>query len=357
MVAVAASGYGWRGRGQAVFPAVTGQAAGNQLPGITGYTDRAFRPGPGYSAGGQLGGKGDGNTGTDPRAPKMEPDPRSSWTASWSEGQAGNPSGPPLPPLPYGGLGSFRGRGDYGNSQQTGIYGNPLSGGPDERQSFRRNGFIGFNDKLTAKDRHVYWDTGHQRTGTTFVPEGAPPGTYNNPREQPPAPELRAVNRTVSYQKGSDATRNQDDLTRPYTWLGEQGARWTPVNGGVPGLYQPYGTRGGVPYPIVSPVGQGQPGDGPHVVSDGPPHGLHSRTPWKGGAQIIARFSVIPQTRPVRIDRPSNSPQAGQSYSQTVLPQGASRVRPGRTPASRGQGPMQHAGRGWAGRTPGGSQG
>ena len=339
------------------MPAVSGRLNGNQLPGYTGAPNRPFGPGPWSRqgmTGGQLGGTGDGSTGADPRAPKMSPDPRSSYTASWSEGQAGNPSGPPLPPLPYGGVGSFRGRG-YAN--QTGLYGNPLSGGPQERQSFRRNGQIGFNDKLTTKDRHAYWDTGYQRTGITFAPEGAPPNTYNDPRGQPPMPNLRTVNRTVSYQKGSDATRNQDDLSRPYTWLGEQGARWTPINGGVPGLYQPYGTRGGVPYPIVSPVGQGQPGDGPHVVSDGPPHGLHSQTPWKGGAQIIRRFSGTPQTRPVRIDRPSNSPQAGQSYRQTVLPQGASRVRPGSAPRGRGAGPMQHTGRGWSGRKPGGGQG
>lgn len=344
------AGVTYRGRGQNMFPAVTGRAAGNQLPGITGWDDHAYRPAPGYwHVGGNLG-EYDGFLGADPRASKMQPDPRSSYTPSWSEGQAGNPSGPPLPPLPYGGIGSFRGRGEYGNSQQTGRYGNPLSGGPDERQSFRRNGFIGFNDKLTVKDRHAYWDTGYQRTGTSFLPESAPPGTYNNPLQQPPAPELRTVNRTVSYQKGSDKTRNQDDLTRPYTWLGEQGARWTPVNGGVPGLYQPYGTRGGVPYPIVSPVDQGQPGDGPHVVSDGPPHGLHSQTPWKGGEQLLGRYATTPQMRPVRIDRPSNSPQAGQSYSQTVRPQGATGVGPSGRGVPRGAGPMQHTGRGWAGR-------
>ena len=44
--------------------------------------------------------------------------------------------------------------------------------------------------------------------------------------------DLRLINRTVSFQIGSDATRNQDDLTRGYTWLGEQGSGWAPVYGG-----------------------------------------------------------------------------------------------------------------------------
>lgn len=298
-------GVSWSGRGQGQFPAVTGNAAGNNLPGITGATDRPARPAPGYwHVDGQLGGVGDGNTGADPRAPKEQPWPH---------------------------------RDVLGDGQET----------------FRRYGIQGFNDRLTVKDRHAYWDTGNQKTGLTFDPASAPPNTYNNPLEQPPAPELRTVNRTVSYQQGTDATRNQDDLSRPYTWLGEQGSPWSPVYGGVPGLYQPYGTRGGVPFPIVSPVEQGQPGDGPRLVSGGPPHGLHTQTPWKGGAQLIRRYGSIPQMRPVRFDRPANSPQAGQSYSQTVRPQGATGVRPSVAPAGRGQGPMQYTGRGWAGR-PGG---
>jgi hypothetical protein len=231
--------------------------------------------------------------------------------------------------------------------------GDGLDSSTSGHPSWWRGGLQGFSDKLTVKDRHAYWDTGTQRTGVDgFGPAGMP-NTYNDPRIDPPAPELRTVNRTVSYQKGSDATRNQDDLTRGYTWLGEQGSGWTRLNGGVPGLYQPYGTRGGVPFPIVSPVGQGEQGDGPRLVWSGPPHGLHSSTPWKGGAQYIRRVQVIPQTRPVRMDRPSNSPQAGQSYSQTVRAQGVSGVRPAaRVPgAAPGPGVSRFGGgRGWAGR-------
>jgi hypothetical protein len=291
-------------------------AKGNNLPGITGAIDRPFLPGPGPGSGGQLGGIGRPKFGEDPRVEKMQPYPDSPAWAAWGQGQAGT---------------------------------------SESQQSFRRYGTQGFNDKLTVKDRHAYWDTGRQRTGTDRPASGGIGNSYNDPKIQPPRPDLRLINRTVSYQLGTDKTRNQDDRTRAYTGLGEQGSGWAPVYGGVPGLYQPYGSRGGIPYPVVSPAEQGAPGDGPHLVFAGPPHGLHSQTPWKGGAQIIARFTSTPQTRPVRQDRPSNSPQAGQSYSQTVLPQGASRVRPrGGRPGQAGTAPAAgqswSGGRGWGGR-------
>ena len=299
------AGVTWAGRGNnAGFATPMANAAGNNLPGITGAISPPNRPGPGPAAGGSVGGGiGFRHFGADPRAERIQPDTRQ-----------------------YG-LKPFR--------EQGRDYGNP-----------------GFNDKLTVTDRHGYWDTGNQKTGVAFLASSATPNAYNDPVIQPPRPDFRLVNRRVSFQIGSDATRNQDDLSRPYTGLGEQGSGWAPVYGGVPGLYQPYGSRGGIPYPIVSPVEQGQPGDGPHLVFSGPPHGLHSTTPWTGGAQIIARFSQTPQTRPVRMDRPDNSPQAGQSYSQTVLPQGASRVRPrgGRQGAVNPAAAPWLGGRGWAGR-------
>ena len=304
------------GRGLTIFPKPSAPALGNQLPGNTGAPWGANRPGPGGTAlgsGGQLGGN-DGITGTDPRVGRIQPRP------VFLPGQ--NPV-------------------------------NSDTGMASERESFWRGGIQGFNDQLTVKDRHAYWDTGNQKTGLEgFYPAGSP-NAYNDPVENPPRPDLRTVNRTVSYQKGSDATRNQDDLSRGYTWLGEQGSGWTRVNGGVPGFYTPYGSRGGVPYPLVSPVEYGSPKDGPALVWGGPPHGLHTQTPWKGGAQFIARSRVIPQMRPVRFDRPSNSPQAGQSYSQTVRPQGSTRAAPrasgaGATVPGSGQG--TGLGRGWAGR-------
>jgi hypothetical protein len=305
-----------KGRGVTIFPRPASPALGNNLPANTGAPWAANRPGPGGTAlgsGGQLGGN-DGMTGTDPRVGRIQPRP------VFLPGQ------------------------------------NPLNsdtGAASDRQSYWRGGIQGFNDKLTVKDRHAYWDTGNQKTGLDgFGPAGSP-NAYNDPLLNPPAPELRTVNRTVSYQKGSDATRHQDDLTRGYTWLGEQGSGWTRVNGGVPGLYSPYGSRGGFPYPLVSSAEYGSAKDGPALVWAGPPHGLHTQTPWKGGAQIIARTRAIPQMRPVRFDRPSNSPQAGQSYSQTVRPQGATGRGPrgaGAAQAGRSNVGGSVQGRGWSGR-------
>jgi hypothetical protein len=309
----------WQGRGSTVFPqAAPGEyAKGNALPPITGTPDVPSRPGPsaqGGSGRGNQGGKGDGTYGTDPRAPHIT-------QPQFLPGQ--DPAG--MDAATFNHAGAWRG------------------------------GIQGFNDKLTTRDRHAFWWRGEaQRTGVDgYFPAGSP-NAYNNPRQEGPAPRLRTVNRTVSYQKGSDHTATQDDLTRPYTWLGEQGTGWSPIYGGVPGLYQPYGTRGGVPYPVQSPVQYGQQGDSPQLVFSGPPHGLHSQTPWLDGAQLLSRTYVLRQMTPVRIDRPSNSPQAGQSYSQTVQMQGQERVRPTGQQPPRGQGPMQHRGRQWGGQQGGG---
>jgi hypothetical protein len=310
----------WLGRGATVFPrrAAGERAEGNQLPPITGTPDRPAKPGP-ASQGvihGQLGGTGDGGYGADPAAPPIT---RPAF----------------LPGPDPAGM-------DSGTSNNPGVW---------------RGGIQGFNDKLTARDRHGFWWRGEaQRSGVDgFWPAGSP-NTYNNPRQEGPVPRLRTVNRTVSYQKGSDHTAAQDDLTRPYTWLGEQGTGWSPIYGGVPGLYEPYGTRGGVPYPIQSPVLFGSDRDGPQDVFSGPPHGLHSQTPWRPGAQLLSRVFVMRQMTPVRIDRPSNSPQAGQSYSQTVQMQGQERVRPTGPAGTRGSGPMQHRGRRWGGQQGGSYQ-
>ena len=349
------------------FLPATAPALGNQVPANTGAWDNDPRPGvqanfprgpspssPGYVIGGQLG-SNDGQMGADPRAAKLQPAPRT--VAPVIEGQASNggPAGcrgcpvrcAPCQPLMYA-EGASRSVGPDGwgpNSwaARLGFSQDPLAHG---RPSFWRGGIQGFNDKLTVKDRHAYWDAGSQRTGTTFTPATANPNTYNDPMQSPPRPDLRTVNRTVSYQKGTDASRNQDDLSRPYTWVGEQGSGWSPVYGGVPGLYQPYGTRGGVPYPIVDPTG-GQ--GGRETVWAGPPHGLHSET-FPDGLDTLRRYQRTPQMRPVRVDRPSNSPQAGQSYSQTVQHQGGPPRGPKVTAGPNT--PVHHFGRGWTG--PGG---
>src|SRR5271166_3909211 len=238
------------------FARPAGHAIGNDLPANTGNWQPArTQPGPGsawpgYAIDGNLG-RNDGYGGPDPDAPQIQPHPR---LTVLGEGQ----------------------------------------------ESWWRGGIQGFSDKLTVKDRHGYFDAGYQRTGTDFIPGSAPPNTYNNPIQEPPHPDFRLVNRTVSFQKGSDSSRNQDDLARPYTWLGEQGSGYSPVYGGTPGLYLPYGSRGGVPYPVHDPTnGQG----GRETVWSGPPHGLHSET-YPDNADTLARYAAAPQMRPVRIDRP-----------------------------------------------------
>jgi len=215
----------------------------------------------------------------------------------------------------------------------------------DGQETYKRYAIQGFNDKLRIVDRHAFWDAGRQISGVTTSPPGtAMPNTINDPMVNPPRSDLRTVNRTLSYQYGSDATRNQDDLSRGYTWLGEQGSGWAPVYGGVPGLYQPYGTRNGYPYAIVSPAEYGGTGDGRQVVWAGDPHGLHSLT-YPNNGDTLNRYKVNVQMRPVRFDRPSNSPQAGQSYNQTVVPQGGSIAH-----APKGQAwTAKVSGRGWVG--------
>lgn len=289
------------------FARPTHQALGNNLPPDTGlWPPEQDRPGPsqptdqpGYVIGGVAGGGNDGAWGADPRAPQL--------------------TRPAFLP------------GDDPAGMDAGTPNNPAAW---------RGGLQGFNDQLTVTDRHAFWSRGTQRQGTDFTPAGSPANSYNDPLRQGPQARLRTVNRRWSYQRGSDASRNADDLSRPYTWVGEQGSGWSPVYGGVPGLYVPYGSRGGVPYPIVDPS-QGE--GGPEKVWAGPPHGLHSLT-YPDGADTLAMYGARPQMRPVRVDRPSNSPQAGQAYSQTVQHQGhAPRVA---SPAPR---PVHHTGRGWAG--------
>lgn len=287
-------------------------AQGNDLPAFTGRGLIArFQPGPGpaspgYIVNGQLG-TNDIYIGADPDAPKI----------------------PPVVFLP----------GDPGAGMDSGTANNPEGW---------RGGIQGFNDKLTVKDRHAFWDTGNQRTGLTFNPASANPNTYNDPAGVPPTAELRTVNRTVSYQKGTDTSRNQDDLSRPYTWLGEQGSGWAKIWGGVPGLFMPYGSRGGVPYPIHDPTdGQG----GPETVWAGPPHGLHSLT-YPDYGDTLKVYQNRQQMTPVRVDRPSNSPQAGQSYSQTVqfqgMTAGGASQPGGSAPPTPGLGRLEP--RGWKGR-------
>lgn len=279
------------------FALPSAPALGNNLPAWTGSpAGPPDRPGPSprtQPIGGQTGDT-DGFSGADPSRPKMSPSPRVDINGA-------------------------------------------------EQENDRRYGIQGFNDQLQVRDRHAFFKRGSQRF---HGPDSSTGGSRNPQLDGPPMAFAWMLNRSVNPQIGSDATRNQDDLSRPYTWLGQQDGTTVPVYGGVPGLWQSYGNRG-LPQGIHDPSdGQG----GLTQISSGPPHGLHSDT-IPDGKQIHDRYASTPQMRPVRADRPDNSRIAGQSYSQTVRPQGAQHPGTGTAPrGGAGIGLSFHVGsRGWGG--------
>jgi hypothetical protein len=216
----------------------------------------------------------------------------------------------PPPKLPYGGNGP---ESQFGNRAL----------GVGQETSWR--GALGLaNDKLIARDRHLMSKVGTELSGRDS-------GFTDPPSDGPARPSYQTINRTINYQAGTDATAATDDLTRPYArnaqgeYLGSQGDGWTRVYGGTPGLWQPYGSYAGITngpvQGIQSPVAQGAPGDGNQSLFAGPPHGLHSPT-MPDYVSTIGYYMAVPQMRAPRIDRPSNSPIGGQSFSQLVQPQG-----------------------------------
>jgi hypothetical protein len=258
----------------------------------------------------------------------------------------------------------------YGGSRGEGIsqFGvpRPLQQGQETAVRAPGNAPVGYsNDKLIAYDRHPIWKVGYENSGRNS-------GQTDPPMDGPPRPSLWLVQRTISYQQGTDSTAASDDLTRDYTrnaqgdYIGEQGSGWSPVYGGTPGLYQEYGSYAGISPStpgynpqngytegIVAPVPQGAPGDGSHSVWSGPPHGLHSPT-LPAYQQTLGRYMAIPQMARPRIDRPSNSPIAGQSYSQTVVPQGQTGTVAQNTQVGSGVNFNQRSrGNGWRGRAAG----
>jgi hypothetical protein len=244
----------------------------------------------------------------------------------------------------------------YGGSDGQGLpqFGRPRPLMPSQENDQRApgNAPVGFsNDKLITYDRHGFMKSGYENSGRDS-------GLTDPPMDGPARPSLWLINRTINYQQGSDNTLTQDDPSRDYSrvtvsdagaqsigWVraknvgpvngvtgregalyaGEQGTGWVDVYGGVPGLWQPYGSYAGITngpvQGIQSPVPQGAQGDGPRKLWSGPPHGLHSPT-LPSYSQTLGRYMAVPQMAQPRIDRPSNSPIAGQSYSQTVQPQG-----------------------------------
>ena len=158
------------------------------------------------------------------------------------------------------------------------------------------------NDQLIVRDRAPQFNRGTETGGrNTYV---------DPPKDGPIRPSLRLVNRTWNWQVGM-GTGYADDLTRPYTWVGEQGAGWTTVYGGAPGFYRQ--GPGGAPV--------GDPSMGSARVWGGPPHGFHTYYP-PDGAQTQATYRARPQMVPGRVDRLSNSRIAGQNYSQWTHHQG-----------------------------------
>lgn len=161
----------------------------------------------------------------------------------------------------------------------------------------------GAQDGLIFRDRAAWLNRGTEVAGRhSSMPDP--------PSDGPIRPSLRLVNQTWNYQAGTGAAY-ADDLTRPYTRVGEKGTPWVPVYGGTPGFY-----RQGPGGPPV-----GDPGQGPVYVTSGPPHGLHTQYP-PDRQQSLAGFRARPQMVAPRVDRLSNSRIAGQNYSQWTRHQG-----------------------------------
>jgi hypothetical protein len=195
--------------------------------------------------------------------------------------------------------------------------------------------------RLIARDRHIL---AKQGTVTSSANQQRTGGSPNPEADGPARPSWKMVNKSISFQNGTDSTRNLDNHDyhavvmaglRPFP-LATQGTEWSVRNGGTPFLanYRPYGTRGGfdnnAPLPTVraEPGGpfrprtllqQGDPGDGPQKIYGGLPWGLHSPTlPGKEQTQTLIR-SRIHQVKPVWNIRPLNSKSAGQSWSQSMV--------------------------------------
>src|SRR5208337_2660940 len=151
-------------------PSFTPQDApqiGNNLPGNSGFAGDRFRAAP-HPPTQPMGdpelGSNDGFAGSNSAPAGAGYPPLSTHTTAWSEGQWWNQA-------------------------------------PD-RQSDKRYGLQGFNDKLWVADRHAYWDTGNQNVGT-LPSKGANSNTWNDPLQNKPRADLRTVNRDLSYQRGS----------------------------------------------------------------------------------------------------------------------------------------------------------
>lgn len=174
-------------------------------------------------------------------------------------------------------------------------------------QSPQWRGADNTNDALIHRDRAPQFSRGTELAGRiSSMPDP--------PKDGPIRPSMRLINRTWNWQVGT-GSRYADDLSRGYTWVGEQGSGWTTIYGGTPGFYRQ--GPGGAPV--------GDPAEGPARVWAGPPHGYHTFYP-PAGQQTQARYRAVPQMVPARVDRLSNSRIAGQNYSQYTQHQGGRRA-------------------------------
>ena len=251
-----------------------------------------------------------------------------------------------------------------GRSGSTSWGGEVLST-PDQRGDARAAYGGGWADgKLTLRERFIQHMLGTSRQGAQESHSGVP----NPQADGPPLPEYLMDNRTLSWQIGQDKTTQEDNPgpfavtateeqratrtnwpvaamnvqsndRRPFPLGIQDGVPWsTKIWGGTPNLTRTYGVRGvtGVTGPQAAQYalpGDGSgarvntlleprpAGDGPQMIRGGPPHGRHS---WSVNSRMwtMARQGSIPQQKPGRNDRPNNSKLAGQSYNQTVVPEG-----------------------------------
>jgi hypothetical protein len=197
------------------------------------------------------------------------------------------------------------------------------------------------NGRLIARDRHIAEYRGRTTSGSEHVPTG---GTPNPEADGPPRPAWRMLNRTLSWQIGTDSTRFLDNTAfhakttaghAPFP-LGTQDGSVQRVYGGTPGLanYRPYGSRKpvstaapaprvvalpGGPYRAGTLLSAGAPGDGPQDVWGGYPHGLVTRSlePTRLSGSVIR--GRLGQVRKPYVSRPQNTKAAGQSMSQAAV--------------------------------------
>ncbi|HWN00121.1 MAG TPA: hypothetical protein VNO54_24000 [Streptosporangiaceae bacterium] len=266
---------------------------------------------------------------------------------------------------------------DTGGRAQSTTWGGEVLSTPDQRGEPRAAYGGGWSDgSLTARMRGIFTMFGHSKQGAQESHSGVP----NPQQDGPPLPEYLMDNRSLSWQIGTDLTTQEDNpgpfattVTQdqgaarsgwPVAAMNIQGAAgrtmplgiqdgvpWsTKVWGGTPGLARSYGQRGGTlegpgaaqfalpgdgsGRPVGTLLGDRPEGDGPQMIEGGPPHGLHTYTA-QPRRWTMARQASIPQQKPGRNDRPNNSKLAGQSFNQTVVPEG--KTGSGRIPRQRQQ--------------------